>query len=321
MMNAHPCDFSCTHQSLVALLFPAEKPILTAGDDDDPKAASLSSPAGAGSGGSGGGAGTARKPNLVSRAKTTGTDLPAGAGGTGAAEKRRGFFGFNKAKDSPIDVIEEEEPTMCGPLFVGKRKLAVWPYDDYHLVQKLYYEKLDDVIVEKKEDSYNEPTAPVFSRPPDPPDIPTAVQGLSLTEFEGKAEERAITIVSTWLFDAGLIDELLVHGGMSLSRYSARTSRNRQASDNDSVPSQEGVEVGQHGVIENKMDKEIAKLRASTNRQLALINARLNDGVAATGSEVQELVHAVIATKVRDRAGRHSLSQFHSRVSPFRMSG
>jgi hypothetical protein len=226
-------------------------------------------------------------------------------------QQRRGFFGFNKSKDSqPSDIIEEEEPMYCGPLLVGKRKLAVWPYDDYHLVQKLYYEKLDDsATVETKDESSStsstyssEPaSAPMFRRPPDPVDIPTAVQGLSLTEFEAKAEERAIAIVSTWLFDAGLIDELLVHGGMALNRYGnngRHSHRNRQSSDNDSVPSQEGVEVGQHGVIENKMDREIAKLRASTNRQLTLINARLNDGVAATGSEVQELVHAVIATKV-----------------------
>jgi hypothetical protein len=33
--------------------------------------------------------------------------------------------------------------------------------------------------------------------------------------FEQKAEERAIAIVSTWLFDVGLIDELLVNGGMT----------------------------------------------------------------------------------------------------------
>ena len=41
------------------------------------------------------------------------------------------------------------------------------------------------------------------------------------------------------------------------------------------------------------MDKEIEKLRAGAQRELGLINARLNDGVAASGAEVQELVSAV----------------------------
>lgn len=296
---------------------------MTAVDEDDSKNASTTSPTKAAAGGTAAGSSgaTTRRPNLVTqRAKTTGDVALSGIGQLQQQQQqRRGFFGFNKAKDAlmPSDAPEEDEPVYCGPLVVGKRRLAVWPYDDYHLVQKLYYEKLDEGgggggdQVESKEDAYAssavEPaTAPMFRRPPDPVDIPTAVQGLSLTEFEAKAEERAISIVSTWLFDAGLIDELLVHGGMSLGSssryYGGSAHRNRQASDSDSVPSQEGVEVGQHGVIENKMDKEIAKLRAGTSRQLALINARLNDGVAATGSEVQELVHAVIATKVRTSA-------------------
>ena len=50
------------------------------------------------------------------------------------------------------------------------------------------------------------------------------------------------------------------------------------------------------------MDNEVSKLRNATRRQLSLINARLNDGVAATGSDVQELVNLVIATK--DDIGR-----------------
>ena len=93
---------------------------------------------------------------LSQRAKTTG-DVPLTGAGMQMQQQqqRRGFFGFNKSKDSqPSDIIEEEEPMYCGPLFVGKRKLAVWPYDDYHLVQKLYYEKLDDsATVETKEES------------------------------------------------------------------------------------------------------------------------------------------------------------------------
>lgn len=155
-----------------------------------------------------------------------------------------------------------------------------------------------------------------LQRPPDPPDVPTAVLGLPLSDFENKAEERAIAIVSTWLFDCGLIDELLVHGGMGKSTMQAvktsevsATAAHHPATsgggDNSSVPSQEGVEIGTFGhVIEgpSKMDREIAKLRGGTARQLGLVNARLNDGVAASGGEVQELVNAVNSTK--DDLGR-----------------
>ena len=157
---------------------------------------------------------------------------------------------------------------------------------------------------------------PIFSRPADPPDIPTAVQGLSLTAFEAKAEQRAIAIVSTWLFDVGLIDELLVNGGMT--GYRMQSIATQSSADDKSVQTtSEGVEVGSHGFpIEGttKMDKEISKLRNSTKRQLALINARLNDGVAATGSEVQELVNAVAVTK-QDIGRLRELSTYVSNAS------
>jgi hypothetical protein len=211
----------------------------------------------------------------------------------------------------------------------GHKKLAVWPYDDYHVVQKGYYEKLAQPGEKKGAKNGNRnmldssfdtmgiggigggmnmmnmnngSQIPVLARPADPPDIPQAVVNLPLSEFERVAEERSIAIVSTWLFDAGLIDELLVNGGMSLTASGVNNS-----TDDGSVqtnPSQQGVEVGQFGnpLDGSKMDKEISKLRNSTKRQLALINARLNDGVAATGSEVQELVNAVITTK--DDIGR-----------------
>jgi Exocyst complex component Sec6 len=122
----------------------------------------------------------------------------------------------------------------------------------------------------------------------------------------------------SWLFDVGLIDELLVNGGMSGNFHKMKLMTGKVSGtvgDNNSVgtshddksvqTTSEGVEVGSHGFpIEGstKMDKEISKLRNSTRRQLALINARLNDGVAATGSEVQELVNAVVITK--DDIGR-----------------
>jgi hypothetical protein len=56
-----------------------------------------------------------------------------------------------------------------------------------------------------------------------------------------------------------------------------------------SVRSSEGVEVGAHGFpLEGglKIDKETEKLRASTQRELTLINTRLNDGVADRKSVV-----------------------------------
>jgi len=229
----------------------------------------------------------------------------------------------------------------------GGRKVVRWPFDDYHEVQKKYYLKLDEMEeAEKKsgEEGSEQPEANEKSqnrgffgfgrgdssqskgsknkiqpsnlqRPDDPPDIPTAVQGLPLNEFERKAEERAIGIVSTWLFDCGLIDELLVHGGMGKStmRAATRYTEGSKAGD-ESVSSagtqktgttNQGIEVGAFGhVIEgpSKMDKEIAKLRGGTQRQLTMVNSRLNDGVAASGGEVQELVNAVNGTK--DDLGR-----------------
>jgi hypothetical protein len=245
-----------------------EKALLFAADDDEAQEA----------------AAVVRRPNIVSRAKTTGSDMPV------TAIKKTGFakmFGAQQHQQEASNFLDYEDQQ---PVVIGSRRLAIWPYDDFHLIQKLFYETLqneeskehpsDHVIMQQNS------SMPIFSRPKDPSDIPTAVQGLSLTEFEIKAEERAISIVSCWLFDAGLIDELLVNGGMSLEEEDDKT--------------QQGIEVGHAGFpIEgsSKMDKEIAKLGNATHRQLALINARLNDGVAATGAEVQELVNAVICTK------------------------
>ena len=136
-----------------------------------------------------------------------------------------------------------------------------------------------------------------------------AVNDLALAGFEKKAEERAINIVSTWLFDAGLIDELLVNGAMLGQQQ--QQQRGMSASSNATVSStktSEGQELGINGFAINadgaelKMDKETNKLRAMIQRDLSIINARLNDGVAASGLEVQELVNAVSATK--DDIGR-----------------
>jgi hypothetical protein len=264
-------------------------------------------------------------------------------GGVKERKKAANFFGFGQQMTGDSDTANYEDSVIdLTPINVGNKTLAVWPYDDFHLIQKAYYEKLgetkEQLSTHEEEDAAaaddlanatggatskekearqrqqqqqmmeQQSSIPIFSRPPDPPDIPSAVQGLSLTRFEYKAEERAIAIVSTWLFDVGLIDELLVNGGMT------GLSEAHYTDDNASVRTSEGVEITSGGnPIEGstKMDKEIAKLRNATKRQLALINARLNDGVAATGSEVQELVSAVAATK--DDIGR--LRELSSYVS------
>lgn len=320
-----------------------------------------------------------KRPSAIgSRSKTTGNNSFATTNPIAAskASKKSSFFGLKSVnmassgtagKSDPYysesnkrgEVINHEEKNNAtAPICIGRRKIAVWPYDDYHLVQKMYYEKLQESALEAQQQQQNstyrskkdtdkaaamaeaaaaaaqqrDQSVPIFSRPADPPDIPTAVQGLSLTQFEEKAEERAITIVSTWLFDAELIDELLVNGGMTakmMNHHQIRSLDNQRGGDNldgttsvgddsaQSAKTSEGVEVGSHGFpIEGstKMDKEIAKLRNSTKRQLALINARLNDGVVATGQEVSELVNAVVATK-DDIARLRELSTYVSNSS------
>lgn len=231
----------------------------------------------------------------------------------------------------------------------GKKKggmvIQRWPYDDYHTTQAEYYKSLeengglgddmgmaglanglgrdsddeinyrsgsdDEGTSNKRRNQHMDDGSKFYERPPELPSIKEAVNGLSLVDFERKAEERAIGIVSTWLFDAGLIDELLVNGavrssypgvGPSLAGSMMSHSGEDRSVSVTSVKSNEGVEVGAHGFpigVDGglKMDKEIEKLRAGAQRELSLINARLNDGVAASGAEVQELVNAVAATK------------------------
>ena len=258
---------------------------------------------------------TSKDLDPTSTAPKLATTKSAMANLTGA--RQIGLNWFRGGKDHSGDDLQEEKAEI---LYGGKR-VVQWPFDDYHTVQQQYYIKLEERTnaaaaaadhgdrQEAKDDQPSRASSGMsFQRPPDPPDIPTAVMNLHLSEFEQKAEERAIAIVSTWLFDAGLIDELLVHGGMGEATarggFAAITSSGSvtgmSAVDDPSVKSSEGVEIGAHGFpLEgaSKMDREIAKLRSTTQRQLALINARLNDGVAASGGEVQELVNAVMATK------------------------
>jgi hypothetical protein len=164
-----------------------------------------------------------RRPNIVSRAKTTGTEV-SNKDKAKTSTTFRSFFGTQGSLEESamdFDYYQAEDQTIQ----IGNRKIGMWPYDDYHLIQKLFYEKLAEEKKDQSGDKKNkkeqqqssslESSVPIFSRPQDPQDISTAVQGLSLTEFERKAEERAIAITSCWMFDHGLIDELLVNGGMT----------------------------------------------------------------------------------------------------------
>eukprot|EP00980_Cylindrotheca_fusiformis_P031266 scaffold26097_cov108-Cylindrotheca_fusiformis.AAC.2 len=217
----------------------------------------------------------------------------------------------NQAQQQQQQVEREPDEVLFG----GKR-VTQWPFDDYHIVQQKFYTRLAELEGggESKTDSSSsvvKSTSTNLQRPPDPPIISKAVQDLPLNDFESKAEERAIAIVSTWLFDCGLIDELLENGGMSSMAFANATSsksdkQNQGGDDAASIPSQEGIELGLTGGLPiegpSKMDKEMNKLKSSQQRTLTLINARLNDGVAASGGEVQELVNAVNSTK--DELGR-----------------
>lgn len=267
-----------------------------------------------------------RRPNIILQKDNNKSDAP--------AQTTRGFFSsFLQADAGDQQGAETLEVDEAEQRFrVGGRCVTVWPFDDYHQVQKTYYEKLaempDQSMMSPRQQAQQRITPetrsqqpssiPIFSRPADPPDIPTAVQGLNLSEFESKAEQRAIAVVSTWLFDAGLIDELLANGGMTANS----TWLQDEKSTDGSTKTSEGIEIGRMGAPlegSTKMDKELAKLRHSTERQLSLINARLNDGVAATGAEVQELVNAVVTTK--DDIGRlRELSTYIANPSDIRQT-
>lgn len=206
--------------------------------------------------------------------------------------RRPGFgvgFGLNYLRQGMRTDDDPDKPPEI--VLYGGKHVTQWPYDEYHFVQQQYYVKLEELTAQERdgESKKQDEMTTRVQRPPDPPDIPSAVMGLPLSEFEQKAEERSIAIVSTWLFDCGLVDELLVHGGMGKSTMAASAG----LSDQDNPSLEEGP---------SKMDKEVALLKESSQRTLTLINARLNDGVAASGGEVQELVNAVNSTK--DDLGR-----------------
>lgn len=176
-------------------------------------------------------------------------------------------------------------------------------------------------------DDNNNSNKLLYERPSSLPSIAEAAQELSLVEFEAKAEERAIAIVSMWLHDSGLIDDLLVTGTQGYASIRRRAQQAAGVSTNavtlgpqssslslglptaaddatvgSTKTSSEGIEVGMHGfpIMASdafKMEKEVEWMRNRVQRELTLVNARLNEGVAASGAEVQELVNAVAATR------------------------
>mmetsp|Transcript_13083 Transcript_13083/g.30965 ORF Transcript_13083/g.30965 Transcript_13083/m.30965 type:complete len:1087 (+) Transcript_13083:268-3528(+) len=222
----------------------------------------------------------------------------------------KGWGGGKKGDDGATQTTAEEDKQEPEEILYGGKRVVQWPYDDYHIVQQKFYTRLAEIEEgggESKQDSVQKTAAAQnLQRPPDPPIISKAVQDLALVDFEAKAEERAIASVSTWLFDCGLIDELLENGGMSSMAIQTNHNKTKKDDTGASLPSQEGIEVGLTGGLPiegpSKMDKEMSKLKSNQQRTLTLINSRLNDGVAASSAEVQELVNAVNSTK--DELGR-----------------
>lgn len=143
----------------------------------------------------------------------------------------------------------------------------------------------------------------VFERPQDPPDIKQAVAGLPLTEFELVAKERAIAIASTWLFDAGLVQELMQTKKVKDNNSEIPEEEKKKKIEIKIVPlggekkKKETENQQRKTPKRTKMDYEIEKLEKTVRKQLDLINNRLNNGVASSGYEVQELVNSVVSTK------------------------
>lgn len=188
--------------------------------------------------------------------------------------KSRSGKGRRKKKNSSLDRI--------GSI------VQQWPYDDY----KDEYDELTSLASVHPPPEYDDgegdfDKGTTFERPAELPSIKVAVRNLPLTEFERVAEQRAIGIVSTWIYDSGLIDELLVSGASPSSLI--------HVSSDKSVKSQEGAELTLGGDM--KMVREVDRLRRATDQELTFVNHRLNDGVTSSGAEVQELVSAVAETR------------------------
>ena len=189
----------------------------------------------------------------------------------------------------------------------GKKKMSnflqSWPYDDYEndydaLISVASVHPANNNDNDEGEDLNTDLRAykdDALVRPSELPTVKVAVKNLPLTSFEEVAEKRATAIISTWIYDSGLIDELLVSGSRS-----ANVLTPTYVSSDKSMKSHEGIELGTaapKASSELKMEREIDRLRRATEQELSFVNSRLNDGVASSGAEVQELVQAVSETK------------------------
>jgi len=178
-----------------------------------------------------------------------------------------------------------------------------WPYDNYRTdYDELltidsepatgYDEDSVDGNRKNKEDILNEPPNEEL------PSINFAARNLPLDKFEDEAKKRAIIIISKWIYDTGLIDEILVHS--TVPSIIDDSDYDYVASDK-SVKTHEGFEFRTSsskltsGYL--KMEREIDHLRRTTKQHLNMINARLADGVKSSGTEVHELVQSVEKTK------------------------
>jgi len=144
----------------------------------------------------------------------------------------------------------------------------------------------------------------VFKRPKDPPELQDAVAGLPLTEFESVAKERSIAILSTWLFDAGLVQELMqTKKVQDKDNADAEEEKKKEKKVQIKIlplggdKNKKNQEKKVTGPKRTKMDIEIEKLEKMIREQLNVINDRLNKGVTTSGNEVQELVNSVVNTK------------------------
>ncbi len=221
-------------------------------------------------------------------------------------QDKRGVGMFQNRRKSNQSVTSEEHAQQ-------------WPYDNYQEPTKSNVQngesKKDDFTFDdntrwfsedkkkKKQQAFNSQNAKaatgvsdqLLERPGKLPLIHEAVKQLSLSDFESKAKERAINIIGKWLFDAGLIDELLVHGGLRSSTAAAPGTAGPGPSGATAAdPNNNTTLMGGSSL---KLDKQIEIFRQETQKELSLVNSRLNDGVAASGAEVQELVNAVSSTK------------------------
>jgi len=180
---------------------------------------------------------------------------------------------------SPLDqaALEKKKRKMRRRMLRKKPNLQRWPHDNYHEEQKKYYESLAQNLSDDSDSSNEKPKREtqfhslLRDRPMELRPIEDAAKHLHLLAFDQDAKMRSINILTTWMCDYNLIDDVIQTG-----RPKAK-------------------EIGLHGYVhsENHFEKEMEKLKLSTQKELSLVNTRLNEGVAATGAEVKELVESV----------------------------